>query len=651
LGEITSLADRITVLRNGERVHTGLARDLTTDQMIYWMVGQAIESLYPARTAQAGAAVLDVEGLTSGAIVNGLDMTIRSGEIVGLAGLVGSGASESLLALFGDRRGSGSVTLSGRPGLPRSPLGAVRRGIAYVPEERRTEAIFPGLSVRENIAAASLGLRSTVGVLRKKKERELAHELVRDLGIVATSPEQDIATLSGGNQQKAVVGRWLARGGQLYLVDEPTAGVDVSAKVEIYKQLSALATRGAAVLVVSSDFDELVGLCDRVLVVHDGRTSSEHPHGSISVDELTALAARPTGVETTAHASHGDRDRDGHRDAASESRTRASSPSRARNGSPRKRPWIRQIVLASAMVLVIAALIVGAPGFGTVGSLLDVVRQAGTPALLAAALAIALGGGAFDLSIGAVALFCSTLTAKLTVAGVDPMTTLLLGIVAGAVIGAVNGSLTVALKIPPFVSTLGMLFLLTGITLGINGGLATAIPAESPYLMFGQGYVGWIPVIGLIAALVVGGLWLLWHRTRWGLRLRAVGNDAGTSQMRGVNAAYTKLVALVISGAISGLAGALLSSYSSGATAPDLSLNLLVTALAAAFLGSAMTRSYLFDPATAAISALFVTAIGAGFIANGFSDKWLSGVQGIVLLLAVLLSVIRRRELGQVAIF
>lgn len=638
LGEITSLADQITVLRDGRLVHTGTAVDLTTDQMISWMVGRDLEALFPDVEHSPRDVLLSVRRLRSGTLVDGMDLEIRGGEIVGLAGLVGSGASETLLALFGDGRATGEVTVAGRFNRPRTPMRAVNRGFAYIPEERRTEALFPGLSLRDNLTAASLRLHSKASVLSTRAERQTADRLIAKLGIVASSPEQDVATLSGGNQQKAVVGRWLARGGRIYLVDEPTAGVDVGAKVEIYRELGELAASGAAILVVSSDFEELIGLCDRILVVRDGRVVRDHAKGTIGVDQLTAEAAGTNAGEREYVAGRSDQDR------RSERKGDANS---VRSG----RPWLRQSALTVAMVLTIVALAIGSPGFGTVTSVLDVIRQAGISALLAAALAVALGGGAFDLSVGAIALLTSTATAGLVVNGTQPVVALLAGVLLGASIGLVNGGITVGLRVPAFVATLGMLFLVVGATLGINKGLPIAIPRGSAYLMFGRGYMGWLPIVAVIAAFTIVLLAFMWRRTRLGLRLRAVGNDAHTASMRGVNDRRTKLIALTISGATSGLAGALLSSYGGGATARDGSMDLLVTALAAAFLGSAMTRSFLFDPATAAIGALFVTAVGAGLISNGLSDQWLPGVQGVVLLLAVLLAVVRRRALGQVAVF
>ncbi|TQM11895.1 ATP-binding cassette domain-containing protein [Pseudonocardia kunmingensis] len=626
LHEITALADRVTVLRDGTRTSVAPAAGLSTQDIIAAMVGRDLEALFPDVPHTPGDALLEVRHLRSGELVRDMDLSVRAGEIVGLAGLVGSGASETLLALFGDRRATGDVRLAGAASAPSSPLAAVRRGIALVPEERRTEALFPGLSVRSNLTASSLSAHARGGVLSRRRERRTAEDLVERLGIVPRSAAPDVATLSGGNQQKVVVGRWLARGGRLYLVDEPTAGVDVAAKAEIYRHLGELAAGGAAVLVVSSDFEELIGLCDRILVVRDGVVAEELGRGEVDEEGLTARAAGAEESEVPAAV--------------------ASAPAPA----PHRPAWLRQAGVGVAMLAVVAALVAGSPGFLLSSGFWDVLRQAGTPMLLAAALAVALGAGAFDLSVGAVALLTATASATLVVAGVPTPLVLAAGVVAGAVIGAVNGGVAVLLRVPSFVATLGMLFLLVGITLGVNGGLA--VTAQTPsFLLLGQGFVGPVPAIAITAVVVIAVVALVWRLTPTGLRLRAVGDDERTTRLRGVRTGWATVHALVLSGALSGLAGVLLASYASGATARDASLELLVSALAAAFLGSALTRTFLFDPATAAVGSLFVTATGAGLIANGLSDEWLGGVQGVVLLLAVLVAVARRRALGQVVIF
>ncbi|SDT26943.1 ATP-binding cassette domain-containing protein [Microlunatus soli] len=646
LKEITTLADQVTVLRDGRRVLSSPAHELSTDAMITAMVGDRLETLFPERTAPLGEPLLTVDSLRSDPLVTDVSFTVRAGEVVGLAGLVGSGSGEIVGALFGDRPAAGDVRIDGRPALGGSPRAAVRHGFAMVPPERRTEAVFAGLSLRDNIAAASLEAHSRLGIMRPKAEVDTARSVVDRFQVVAHGLNQDFATLSGGNQQKAIVGRWMARGGRVYLVSEPTAGVDVGARIEIYRHLGGLAESGAAVLVSSTDFEELVGLCDRILVVRDGRIADDVAADEVDVEQLTALAAGP--VPPSSGELTGDVD--DRRSVTEPAQHRRSGSDGTRSTPVGAR--VRQVSVPAAMLVVLALLVIGAPNLLTGGSILDVLTQAATPALLAVALAVALGSGAFDLSIGATAQLTANLSAVAVVAGVPPAVAVVLGVLVGALVGLINGTVAGVLRVPSFVATLGMLFLLVGITLAVNGGLTVPIPRSSGFLLLGQGWLAHsVPVIVLAAVAAVAVVTLIWRRAVLGLRLRAVGDDAAVAGLRGVPVRRTALAGLLISGALSGLAGVMIASYSSGSTANDNSLTLLVSALAAAFLGASMTRGLLFDPALAAVGALFVTAVGVGLIANGLPDQLLTGAQGLALLFAVLVAVLRRRRLGQVAIF
>lgn len=641
LKEITTLADQVTVLRDGRLVLSAPAGELSTDAMITAMVGDRLESLFPDRTSRIADPLLTVDSLGSGSLVEDVSFAVRAGEVVGLAGLVGSGASEIVSALFGDRPTTGRISVDRQQRRGGSPRSAVRDGFAMVPAERRTEAVFAGLSLTENIAAASLERHSRFGVMRPAAETTTAAQVVDRFHVVAHGLGQDFATLSGGNQQKAIVGRWLARGGTVYLVSEPTAGVDVGARIEIYRHLGGLAEEGAGVLVSSTDFEELIGLCDRILIVRDGKITGEIAAAETDVERLTALAAGST-APGSSPAEDRPLPRSEHRD----------QQGTIGSGAGRRGARLRQISVPAAMVAIVALLVIGAPSLLSGSSLLDTLIQAATPALLAVALAVALGSGAFDLSIGATAQFSANLTAAIVVAGGPPILAMFLGVGAGALIGLVNGTVAGVLRVPSFVATLGMLFLLVGFTLGVNGGLTTSIPRDSGFLLLGQGWIAHrVPVIIVCVVLAVVATTLIWRRAVLGLRLRAVGDDSTVAGLRGVQVRRTALAGLVISGTLSGLAGVMMASYSSGSTANDASLTLLVSALGAAFLGASMTRGLLFDPATAAVGALFVTTVGVGLIANGMPDQLLTGAQGLALLFAVLVAVVRRRRLGQVAIF
>ena len=275
LGEVFALADRITVLRDGRSVGGGLAAELDRAEVIHLMVGRALEASDLPQGRPAGRpAVLRVRGLSLRDVFAGVDLEVAPGEVVGLAGLVGAGRSELLESIFGLRRATGTVEVGGRAVAYRSPRLAIRDGVAFLPADRKLQGLVLGMSVRENLLMAS-----TSGLLRLRHPsaaRELAvvGRTVAELAIRAHSPRSHVSTLSGGNQQKVVLGKWLATGPRVLMLDEPTRGVDVGAKAEIYRLLAQAAARGIGILVSSSETPELRSLCDRVLVLFRGRVAA-----------------------------------------------------------------------------------------------------------------------------------------------------------------------------------------------------------------------------------------------------------------------------------------------------------------------------------------------------------------------------------------
>ncbi|MFI6597836.1 sugar ABC transporter ATP-binding protein [Nonomuraea sp. NPDC050536] len=272
LEEIREIGDRVTVLKDGRTVAVGLpAKNTPTSEIVSLMTGRNVEYIFPDKSTKSppGEVVLRVEHLTSPGAFTGVSFEVRAGEIVGLAGLVGSGRSEVLEAVYGARAASGRVTLMGSV-LPRRTTTAVKRGMGLAPEERKAQALLLDQSVTANITLGSLPGFARFGWLDRARERTEARRLVDLLGIRPPDPERAIKTLSGGNQQKAVLARWLVGGRKLLLLDEPTRGVDVGARAELYAVIRRLADEGIGVLLVSSEVPEVLGLADRVLVLREG---------------------------------------------------------------------------------------------------------------------------------------------------------------------------------------------------------------------------------------------------------------------------------------------------------------------------------------------------------------------------------------------
>jgi ribose transport system ATP-binding protein len=292
LAEIRQIGDRVTVLKDGRTVGSGYpAKTTPTREVVTLMTGRSVEHAFPARRSEPlGKELLRVEDLSAPGAFHGVSFSVHEGEIVGLAGLVGAGRSEILETVYGARSPSrGRVLLDGRP-LKAGDVGAaVRSGMGLAPEERKSQALFLDHPVTHNITAASLRRYSRLGWLDRARELRDAREQATSLDLRPDDPRRAARTLSGGNQQKAVVARWLLKGCRLLLLDEPTRGVDVGARAELYDLVRALAASGVGVLLVSSEVPEVLGLADRVLVLREGEVVHEAPAGDLSEAQVLDL--------------------------------------------------------------------------------------------------------------------------------------------------------------------------------------------------------------------------------------------------------------------------------------------------------------------------------------------------------------------------
>ena len=297
MDEVFRVSDRITVLRDGARIASWAASEATRPAVLGAMVGRELTQLYPARAKEPGEVLLSVEGLRRRGSPHETSFILRRGEILGFSGLLGSGRTELMRAIFAaEPPTAGRVTLEGRPRRFRSITDAVAAGIAYVPEDRKSQGLFIDQSVQDNIVCARLRTCSRGGFLRPELCRETAEGFRRDLRIVLRDPRQQVGDLSGGNQQKTLLARWLAVSPKVLIVDEPTRGIDIGAKVEIHRLLREYASAGNGVIMVSSEMPELIGLCDRIIVLHECRLAGEVAGDSATEQELIRLATGSSGA-------------------------------------------------------------------------------------------------------------------------------------------------------------------------------------------------------------------------------------------------------------------------------------------------------------------------------------------------------------------
>jgi ribose transport system ATP-binding protein len=295
IAEVFALADRVTVLRDGRHVGTAPVQAVDEAQIIHWMVGRTLGELYPKTSQPQPEVVLKVEGLRRRPVLQDISFELRRGEILGLAGLVGAGRTDVVRALFGvDPVESGTIWLEGRQVRITSPQEAIRLGIGLVPEDRKAQGLFLGMAVRQNIAITRLRDLNHLGWIDRRQQDELVRRYVEELRIRTPSLGQRLRHLSGGNQQKVVIARWLTLNPKVLLLDEPTRGVDVGAKVEIYALMSALAARGVGILMISSELPEILGVCDRILVMRGGRVVGEFNRTEATQDAIMTLATGGT---------------------------------------------------------------------------------------------------------------------------------------------------------------------------------------------------------------------------------------------------------------------------------------------------------------------------------------------------------------------
>ncbi len=292
LDEIRALADRVSVLRDGRHVSTDVAGDLDEETIIRRMVGRELGGVYPNSQREPGSVVLETRSLST-AQVHGISLSVRAGEIVGLSGLMGAGRTEVLRAILGvDQRRAGEVRVADRLVRPGAAWRARRAGVGLVPEDRRGQGIFPTASVLHNTTISCLDqFVSPLGRLAHRREESEGGNVLDRMCVRTSSVAQPMALLSGGNQQKVLVARWLLKQDlRVLLVDEPTRGIDVGARFEIYKLLDELAVEGLGILVASSEIEELIGLCERIYVMREGQIRAEHEAGQATPEQLLAAA-------------------------------------------------------------------------------------------------------------------------------------------------------------------------------------------------------------------------------------------------------------------------------------------------------------------------------------------------------------------------
>ncbi len=296
LVEIFELADEVTVLKDGRYVATKQVAEVKMDDLVRLMIGRDLKDVYPKRTSPAGPVLLEVKNLRRPTLVHDVSFHVRAGEIVGFSGITGSGRTEVMRAVFGADPHSAEMTFEGRPYRPRSPREAIRRGVALVTEDRKGQGLFLKLNVAVNTTISALKALTRGGVIRRAREGALVEKMIRDLRIKTPDSKFLVVNMSGGNQQKVILARWLSVHTKLLIMDEPTRGIDVGSKAEIYQIMDELTKRGVGILMISSELPEVLGMSDRVYVMRQGTIVGELPRGQASEEGIMRYAVGEEGA-------------------------------------------------------------------------------------------------------------------------------------------------------------------------------------------------------------------------------------------------------------------------------------------------------------------------------------------------------------------
>ena len=294
LDELRAIADKVSILRDGENVISGDLKDFSIDDIIRHMVGREIQDKFPRILCEKGKEILRVENLNAGPKVRDISFSLYEGEILGIAGLMGAGRTEMTRALFGvDEKTSGKIYLFGEEVKTNTPKDSIELGMALIPEDRRKDGLCTDLSIRENISLPNLdSMKNSLGVLSKELELKISEDTIKSLNVKAKDREMISKNLSGGNQQKVVLGKWLVRNPKVILFDEPTRGIDIGAKVEIYQIMNELKKKGVGVLFISSEMEEVLGMSDRILIFCDGRITGELSREEANQENILKFATR-----------------------------------------------------------------------------------------------------------------------------------------------------------------------------------------------------------------------------------------------------------------------------------------------------------------------------------------------------------------------
>jgi galactofuranose transport system ATP-binding protein len=690
LNELFAVCERVTVMRDGRTVLVASLAEVSKLKLVTTMIGRELASSAAEQTGfheiadthqkQKDQALLDVKNLAVGRRVSDVSFNVHPGEIVGLAGLLGSGRTESLRTVFGaDQPDSGQMHYRGTPFAPRSPAEAIAAGIGFCSEDRKLEGIVPDMSVRENLTLALLPRLARGGILDEEEQRKVVNAFIEQLRIKCTSLDQQIRELSGGNQQKVLLARWLCMSPKLLILDEPTRGIDVGAKEEIQALIGQLAAEGLGVLMISSEIEEVVEGSDRVFVMREGRTVAEFDEAAITEDAIMSAMAETTeadreddgsnqtgdpvapsvseaGPSTEEHRSPSFFETPANKEPLQAQATIPDAPKllpdqpRVQHADAetqgRHRDWLKLVhrhgTLAALVVLILFNLAF-TPHFATWETLFVNLTQVCTIVIVGVGMTLVIGSGGIDLSVGSLMAIAGALAPLIFLGKIVSLPTWLgvplafvLPVLVAGMFGWFNGWLITRFKIQPIVATLVLFIAGRGLAQVLtNGNLQTF--HEPSFQVVGLGRVFGIPAQSiLMVILVVIAAWVL-QRTIFGRHVLAIGGNAEAARLSGVPVNRIRQAVYALSGLCAGIAGLIVIAINSSSDANLVGLGMELDAIAAVAVGGTPLLGGQAHLLGTLVGALIIQLVRYTLLANGVPDAAAQVVKAAIIVGAVLL--------------
>ncbi|WP_413989700.1 ATP-binding cassette domain-containing protein [Labrys okinawensis] len=634
--EIFRIADRIAVLRDGHLIGVKPAAELDRDQAVQMMIGRPLKAIYPQWESRPGEEVLAVSGLSRDEAFRDVSFTVRAGEIVGLGGLVGSGRTEIARVLFGiDQPTSGTVTLAGSEVSFADPPAAMAAGIAYVSEDRLGQSLVMDFPILANASLPVIEKATFAGLVMRRQELALVEPHLKRLKLKFRSYDQPVKTLSGGNQQKVVLSKWLATHPRLLILDEPTQGIDVESKSEVHSMIAELAQQGLAIILISSELPELVSMCDRIVVLREGEVTGEFSRGDVDQERVIRAATDADSADAgmvLAGPLH-----------AGEVESREAQPSFLQRLLRH-----RELGLIAAMAVVALPVMAVNPRMISAENLTAVAMDAALLMIVAVAQMLVLLTRNIDLSVASV-IGLSAYGAASFMHG-HPEASILLGIAVacgiGLACGALNGLVVTLGRVPAIVVTLGSLSVFRGLnSLWAGGKQISADQVPQDWLDMTSARVAGIPAVILIALVCVVAIGLALRYLPVGRELYAIGSNPDGASLIGIRKTALVLCAFMLAGLLAGFDGALWASRYATIDA-RVALGFELTVIAAVVVGGVAIRGGAGSVLGVVLGALTLLVIQNGLTLVRVDPLWLQGVYGLVILLAVGVdTVIGRRTL------